>query len=128
MATPLLRKRTDPLMYRLMKVEQIFRLADQEVPAQLVLVFCYIASHNPCHLTAIMEDCKLSSNSVSRNTDWLSRTHRLGKPGMELIIKEVDPVDARKKIVRLTPKGELIAAQIKSILFEDLIDDYELIH
>lgn len=124
---PLLRKRTDPLMYRLMRVEQLFRLADEEVPAQLVTVFCYIASHNPCHMQAIMEDCGLSANSVSRNTDWLSHTHRLGKPGMGLITKEVDPCNQRRRIARLTSKGELIASQIKSILYEDLIDDYQLL-
>jgi DNA-binding MarR family transcriptional regulator len=123
---PLLRKRTDPLMYRLMRVEQLFRLADEEVPAQLVTVFCYIASHNPCHMQAIMEDCGLSANSVSRNTDWLSPTHRLGKPGMGLITKEVDPLNQRRRIARLTSKGELIASQIKSILYEDLIDDEQL--
>lgn len=123
---PLLRKRTDPLMYRLMRVEQLFRLADEEVPAQLVTVFCYIASHNPCHMQAIMEDCGLSANSVSRNTDWLSPYHRLGKPGMGLITKEVDPLNRRRRIARLTSKGELIASQIKSILYEDLIDDEQL--
>lgn len=125
--TPLLRKRTDPLMYRLMKVEQLFRLADEEVPAQLVTVFCYIAAHNPCHMQAIMEDCGLSSNSVSRNTDWLSNTHRLGKPGLGLIKKEIDPLNCRRKLAVLTSKGELIASQIKSILYEDLIDDYQLL-
>lgn len=123
---PLLRKRTDPLMYRLMRVEQLFRLADEEVPAQLVTVFCYIASHNPCHMQAIMEDCGLSANSVSRNTDWLSPNHRLGKPGMGLITKEVDPLNQRRRIAKLTSKGELIASQIKSILYEDLIDDEQL--
>lgn len=110
-------------MARLLKVEQLFRLADEEVPAQLVTVFCYIASHDPCHMQAIMEDTGLTGNSVSRNTDWLSKTHRLGKPGMDLIKKEVDPLDNRRKIVTLTSKGRLIADQVKSILYEDLIDD-----
>jgi DNA-binding MarR family transcriptional regulator len=120
--TPLLRKRTDALLYRLLKVEQLFRLTDEEVPAQLVTVFCYIASHNPCHMLAIQEDVGLSCNSVSRNTDWLSTTHRLGKPGMGLITKEVDPINARRKLVSLTPKGQIMADQIKAILYEDLID------
>lgn len=124
---PVLRKLTDPLMARLLKVEQLFRLADEEVPAQLVTVFCYIASHDPCHMQAIMEDCGLTANSVSRNTDWLSKTHRLGKPGMDLIRKEVDPVDSRRKIVTLTSKGRLISNQIRAILYEDLIDDYALL-
>jgi len=124
---PILRKRTDGLMYRLLKVEQLFRLKDEEVPAQLVAVFCYIASHNPCHMQAIKEDVGLSNNSVSRNTDWLCDTHRLGKPGMGLISKETDPVDFRRKIIRLTQKGELFASQIKTILYEDLVHDFQML-
>lgn len=125
-SSPILRKRTDALLYRLLKVEQLFRLTDDEVPAQLVAVFCYIASHNPCHLQAIQEDVGLSNNSVSRNTDWLSSSHRLGKPGMGLIVKEVDNLNQRRKIVRLTSKGELLADQIKAILYEDLINDEDM--
>lgn len=116
---PLIRSRTDDHMWKLFRVEELFRIKDTEVPAQLVATFCYIASHNPCHLQAINDATGLSTNSVSRNTDWLSDWHRLGKPGMGLIKKEVDPTNKRRKIVRLTPRGEGMVRQIKEILYGD---------
>lgn len=103
-------------MWKVCRIHELFRLEDVEVPGQLVSVFCFIASHNPCHLQAIMEGLGLSSNSVSRNTDWLSDYHRLGKPGMGLIKKYKDPTNMRRVIVELTPKGQGMVRQIKEIL------------
>jgi DNA-binding MarR family transcriptional regulator len=120
---PLLRKKTDALMDKLLHVQKLFQVFDKEVPLQLVTVFCYIASHDPCHLAAIREGCDLSENSVSRHTDWLSTTHPLGKPGLGMISKEVDPSDARRKIVTLTDKGRILVKQLKSVLYQDLVHD-----
>ncbi len=106
-------------MWRLLRVHELFREKDVEVPGQLVSVFCYIASHNPCHLQAIQEDLGMSPNSTSRNTDWLSTHHRLGKPGMGLIVKTVDPLNHRRRIVKLTPKGHQMVLKIKEILDRD---------
>jgi DNA-binding MarR family transcriptional regulator len=114
---PLLKRRTDPDLEPLMKVINLFRLQDEEVPAQLITVFLYIASHNPCHLQAIEEDTGLSPNSTSRNTDWLSTHHRLGKPGLGLIRKIVDPKNRRRRMAELTRKGEMLAATIKEELY-----------
>jgi DNA-binding MarR family transcriptional regulator len=114
---PLLRRRTDQDIERLMRVINLFRIQDEEVPAQLVTVFLYIASHNPCHLQAIEEDTGLSPNSTSRNTDWLSTRHRLGKPGMGLVKKYVDPRNRRRRMAELTGKGHLMVEHIKEVLF-----------
>jgi len=114
---PLIKERTDELMWKVCKVAELFRVKDAEVPGQLVSVFCYIASHNPCHLQAIQEDLGLSPNSTSRNTDWLSSHHRLGKAGMGLVTKADDPYDMRRKVVKLTPKGEQMVTTIKEILY-----------
>jgi hypothetical protein len=113
---PLLNQKTDDLMWRLCKVHELFRVKDFEVPGQLVSIFCYIASHDPCNLQSIQDDLGLSPNSTSRNTDWLSTHHRLGKPGMGLIIKKVDPLNARRRIVTLTKEGHAMVSQIKEIL------------
>ena len=104
-------------MWRVCKVAELFRVKDTEVPGQLVSVFCYIASHNPCNLQAISEALGMSHNSTSRNTDWLSTHHRLGKAGMGLITKIDDPFDMRRKVVKLTPKGEKMIQTIKEILY-----------
>lgn len=108
---------TDEQMWRLCRVHELFRQIDTEVPGQLVSVFCFIASHNPCNLQAIEKGLGLSPNSTSRNTDWLSTHHRLGKPGMKLIVKKVDPFNARRRIVELTNEGYEMVDKIKRILY-----------
>ena len=104
-------------MWKLCRIHELFREKDVEVPGQLVSVFCFIASHNPCHMQAIQEALSMSSNSVSRNTDWLSSHHRLGKAGMGLITKVDDPFDMRRRVVKLTQKGEEMINTIKEILY-----------
>lgn len=116
-SSPLLKQTTDEVMWKLCQVHELFRQKDTEVPGQLVSVFCYIASHNPCNLQAIEKGLGLSPNSTSRNTDWLSSHHRLGKPGMKLITKKVDPFNGRRRIVELTPAGYEMVDQIKRILY-----------
>lgn len=116
---PILRERTDKTIWKLLRIQELLREKDYEVPGQLVSIFYYIASHNPCHSQAIAEDLGISQNSVSRNTDWLSTHHRLGKPGLGLIHKKVDPSDTRMRICTLTTKGENFVKRIKEILDDD---------
>ena len=58
----------------------------------------------------------MAQSSISRCTDWLSDYHRLGKPGMGLIVKKRDAMDQRTRRLYLTPKGELVKEQIKDLL------------
>jgi DNA-binding MarR family transcriptional regulator len=113
---PLLNQKTDDLMWRLCQVHELFRIKDTEVPGQLVSIFCYIASRNPCNLQSIQKDLGLSANSTSRNTDWLSTHHRLGKAGMGLVMKKVDPLNQRRRVVALTDEGHNMVSRIKEIL------------
>jgi len=93
---------------------------DREVPAQVISAFLYVASHDGCHSLALMEDLDMTGASVSRNTDWLSKRHRLNKPGLDLIVKEVDPSDRRRQILRLTPRGNDVHKKLLSILYGDI--------
>lgn len=58
----------------------------------------------------------LAKSSVSRNVAALSHQHRLGKPGHGLVEAYEDPEDRRNKLVRLTPKGKSLAAQVRFLL------------
>jgi DNA-binding MarR family transcriptional regulator len=118
-SSPLLKEVTDEVMWKLCRIHELFRAKDVEVPGQLVSVFCYIASHNPCNMQSIEIDLGLSPNSTSRNTDWLSSHHRLGKPGMGLIIKKRDPLNSRRRVVELTKQGHQMVSKIKEILHGD---------
>ena len=107
------------MMWKICRIHELFRTKDVEVPGQLVSVFCFIASHNPCNMQVIEDGLGLSPNSTSRNTDWLSTHHRLGKPGMGLIVKKRDPFNGRRRVVELTKEGHEMIAKIKEILNGD---------
>ena len=112
------RKVTDEQIERLLTVINLIRLYDREVPAQVLATLFYIGSRNDCHKTALEEDLNFTTASSSRNTDKLSKDHRLGKAGFNLIIKEVEEAAPRRQRLRLTKKGEDLMNQIKTILYD----------
>ena len=112
------RKLTDEKIERLLKVINLLRLYDREVPAQVLATLFYIGSHNDCHKTALEIDLNFTTASSSRNTDKLSKNHRLGKAGYDLIVKEVEEVSPHRQRLRLTKKGEDLMTQIKQILYD----------
>lgn len=114
---PLRRTRTNPKIERLLKVMEAIRLLDREMPASVVSCFLYVASHNDCHKQALEEDLTMKTSSTSRNTDWLSKYHRLKKPGLDLIIKEADPNNRRRQTLKLSQKGEQFVKLIEDLLY-----------
>lgn len=115
---PLRRQLTNPQIERLLKVVNLVRLLDRELPAQVFATLLYVASRKNCHKAALEEDLDFTTASGSRNTDWLADKHRLGKAGLGLIIKEVDPLNRRRQQLRLSPKGEQLIHQIEDLLFD----------
>jgi len=114
------RKTTDLEMSKLLKAMELFRSHDPEMPAQVISVFLYIASHDDCTKVQLQdkyEGLNMPSASASRNTDWLSHKHRLGKSGLNWIIKYRDPTDLRKQIMKLSPQGVLLVKQLRDILY-----------
>ena len=103
----------------LLEVVKELQTLDREIPAQVVCTYLYVATHDGCHSQAMMEDLELTAASASRNTDWLTKRHRLGKPGLDLIVKEVDPSNRRRIFLRLTPKGKALIHSIYETLYGD---------
>ena len=64
----------------------------------------------------------MKTSSTSRNTDWLSKYHRLKKPGLDLIIKEADPFNRRRQTLKLSQKGEQLAKLIEDLLYDETAD------
>lgn len=62
------------------------------------------------------QDMGLSTASGSRNTDYLCAQNRLKVAGLNLITKEVDPLNKRRTFLRLTPLG----VRIKNELLNEL--------
>ena len=70
---------TDEKIDRLVQVVKQLRLQRREMSAQELATLFYIGSHHDCHKTALEEDLNFTTASSSRNTDKLSKDHRLGK-------------------------------------------------
>ncbi len=114
-----MREITEPRLKGLLKVLRLFQRFDREVPIQLVICFVYIAMHDRCHKQALEVDLRMTNGSASRNTDWLSKYHRLEKPGLGLIIKTEDPTDRRRTLCRLSNKGKDLVEEIIEALYND---------
>ena len=108
---------TDEKIDRLVKVFKQLRLQKREMSAQELATLFYIGSRNDCHKTALEQDLNFTTASSSRNTDKLSKDHRLGKAGLDLIVKETEVVSPFRQRLRLTKKGEDLMNQIKQILY-----------
>ena len=125
---PLQRRVTDLSIDRLFEAIECIRTFDtehnsHEMSISVLISLLYIGSRNDCHKQSLEEDLLLTKASASRNTDMLSKHHRLllpsgkRKPGLGLIRKEVDPGDRRRTLLTLTKKGETLFTQVKQILY-----------
>ena len=97
---------------------EILRIAAQEreMPAQLIITFLWIASHDGCKQESLMEAASISKSAVSRNVSWLSGKHRLThRKGLNWIKRERDPDNWRAWRLHLTDKGNQLVRRIEAI-------------
>ena len=90
--------------------------SDGNMPLQALQCFLYVCSHDKCHKAKMELDLGLSTASGSRNTDYLCSQNRYKTAGLNLITKEVDPLNQRRLQLRLTPLG----VRIKNELLNEL--------
>lgn len=96
----------------------LFRDLDPNVPASTVLCYLHIAAapQGDIHMRELQDALGVASSSTSRNVAYLSETHRLGKPGLDLVENYYDPLDGRYKRVRLKPKGRTLAVRLQQLM------------
>jgi len=125
---PLQRRVTDLSIDKLLEAIELIRNnnptnGSQEISISVLSTLLYVGSRNECHKQALEEDLEMTRASTSRNSDMLSKHHRLliasgkRKPGLGLIKKEVDVSNRRRSILTLTKKGETLFTQIKDVLY-----------
>ena len=92
---------------------------DRDAPLLQSLALAKIASHGEMGMDQgrLMDDLKTSSASASRTVQTLGTTHYLkDREGYGLVERQFDPVDNRKRTLRLTPKGERVMAKLQAVL------------
>jgi DNA-binding MarR family transcriptional regulator len=90
-----------------------FREIDPWMGVQTAETFIVIAMRPGVSMSEVSEDTGLAQSSCSRNVALLSKWHRLGKPGANLVEAVEDPRERRRKIMYLNPRG---IAKVRSIL------------
>lgn len=99
-------------LVQLFKAIEEVRGVDPEMQAQGIALFLYSAIYPGCTMTDLQKNLGMSQSSCSRNVSALSEWHRFEKPGLGLIVATPDPMERRRKIVRLTEKGEQLAVSL----------------
>jgi len=95
----------------LLKIIEEMRKFDSQIEAQAIAIFFYIGIHGPqegVRMQKIAEELDIAQSSVSRNVYKLGDVNRHKKPGIGLLIAFEDPMERRRKLVRLTSKGKRV--------------------
>ena len=106
---------SNPPIVQQFKILEILRRASDtnEMPAQLISTFLYVASHEGCNQEDLMKVTGMSSSSVSRCVLWLTGQHRLDhRDGLKWIRRVRDEVDWRCYRLFLTAEGKGVVEQI----------------
>jgi DNA-binding MarR family transcriptional regulator len=84
------------------------REIDPYIPAQTIECLLVVAVNPGITMQKLSEQTGLAQSSCSRNVAMLSKYHRLGKEGYDLVEAVDDPRERRRKIIYLTTKGQKV--------------------
>ena len=109
---------TSSTLFKCFEIFEVLRIAAQEreMPAQLIVIFLWIASHDGCKQEDLSAAASISTSSVSRNVSWLCGNHRLPhRNGLNWVIRERDPENHRAWRLHLTEKGKQLVRRIEAM-------------
>ena len=101
----------------LLRIIEEMRKFDSQLEAQAISVFFYVAEKSGKEgvaMQSISEDLDIAQSSVSRNCYKLADVNRHRKSGIGLLQTFEDPLERRRKLVRLTSKGKRVHSTLLS--------------
>ena len=104
-----------------LQVLEIFRELDAEMPIGEAVSFLLVANGQTRHgggisITDVCNLGRFAIGTASRYVNALALKDRKGNPGHEVVIKEWDPTDDRKTVLRISPKGQRVIQRIQHVL------------
>ena len=104
-----------------LQVLEIFRDLNQEMPIGEVVSFLLIANGETrdgggITITEVGNLGRFAMGTASRYVNTLCLKDRKGKPGREVVEKGWDPLDERKTVLRISPKGHRLIQRIQQAL------------
>ena len=99
-----------------LRMFDVFRSVDPTMPIGTIASFLHVASNEGLAVRDL-EALGFSKASASNHARHLGEgVARAGRQGLGLVAHNLDPKDVRIKRLSLTPKGELLAAQIANVV------------
>lgn len=95
------------------KIQEI----DPEMPLGMAFALFVIASKEPegLSLTDLAKEANIGLASASRYVSALGKQDRRRQKGLELVDAREDPMERRKKVVTLTPKGRVLIKKLLEV-------------
>ncbi|MCR9187419.1 MAG: hypothetical protein NXH96_01400 [Alteromonadaceae bacterium] len=103
----------------LIKVLNLFREKEEDIPIGTILSFLYLMDHGEATVSNIDSYFGLGKSRSSRNMRNLTNRARPGKAGIDVASCEPDPNDFRVAIFRLNEDGQELAKRVRELLSED---------
>ena len=104
---------------KLLRVIERFREIDAEMQAQSIAVLLKVAKHPvPIRMADIAAELGLSQSTISRNVAYLGDWNRHKEVGHKLLEAYEDPMERRRKLVKLTAKGRRFVKSLNEIIQE----------
>ncbi len=108
-----------------LKIIERFREIDSEMQAQSIAVILKVAKHPvPIKMAEIAEELGLSQSTVSRNVAYLGDWNRHKTKGHGMLEAYEDPMERRRKLVRLTAKGKRFLSGVADIFAQAYPAEY----
>lgn len=94
-----------PNLTRLSQALSVVRTVDETMPVQTLAVLLEVAQNERLSVSELAQRTGIHPSSASRNVAALSQWHWLKRPGLQLVVSEPDPMELRRKVVRLSARG-----------------------
>lgn len=95
------------------------REIDPYLPSQTAETLLVVANRPGLTMAELEKETGLAQSTISRNVASLSKWHRIGKEGYDLVEAVDDPRERRRKIVFLTVKGQRLVQKIMQTMDPD---------
>lgn len=97
------------------KALNLFRTLDNELPMGAMITLLALADGKEHEMQSLLPITGLSNTSLTRALLYLSDRHwsrKSRKGGLFLIEKRLNPLDERRKLVKLTKKGQTFIREL----------------
>ena len=102
----------------LLKIIEEMRKFDSHMESQTIAVYFYVCQYggtDGVSMQTISKELGIAQSSVSRNCYKLGDRIKKG-PGIGLLQSFEDPMERRRKLVRLTPRGKRVHSTLSELV------------